>query len=236
MPRNTRSSRREPNAPPFPTRPGRITAIDASVRRPGRFEIAVDGAGSAILSLASIERLGLRVRIDVDASLAARIDHEAAALRTYDRATTMLAARGRSAAELRRLLVRKGEPPDHVDQAIERLSEAGFLDDARFARQFARAKAVGAGLPRRRVQQELGRLGVAREVAEDAVADVFAEEEIDDAASIERVAEKKFRTLSRLDAGVQRRRLYGFLARRGFDGDAIQQVVRRLVSAPDHGD
>ncbi|HKO15030.1 MAG TPA: regulatory protein RecX [Gemmatimonadaceae bacterium] len=208
-----------------------ITSILPSPHKPGRFEVVVDDRLAATLSIDAIERLKLATGGALDEATAAAIQREAALLDTYDRALNMLAARPRSAAELRRLLVRKGEPADQVDAAIQRLTGAGFLDDASFARQFARSKALGAGLSRRRLQQELARRGVARATADDAVVDVFAEEGIDEQAAIERVAAKKLKTLARLDPQVQRRRLYAFLARRGYDSDDIARVVRTLAGA-----
>jgi regulatory protein len=117
-----------------------------------------------------------------------------------------------------------------VDAVIDRLVQAGFLDDLSFARQFVRAKALGAGHSRRRLQQELTRRGVARDVSESAIADVFAEERVDEEAAIERLALKKLKTLARLDTPTQRRRLFGYLARRGYDGDDIARVVRTVIS------
>ncbi len=131
-------------------------------------------------------------------------------------------------AELRRLLIRKGEPAGDVEAAIERLRGAGLLDDASYARQLARSKALGAGQSRRRIVQELARKGVARSLADAAIAEVFAEESVDETAAIERVARKKMKSLSDLDRTTQRRRLFAFLARRGYDGEAIGRVVTRL--------
>lgn len=158
---------------------------------------------------------------------------------TYERALDMLEARARGVDELRRLLVRKGEPPAEVDETIERLKRAGLLDDAAYARQLARSKALGGGASRRRIQQELARRGVAREVSTEAIATVFEGESVDEQKLIERAAAKKLRTLARLDAPTRRRRLYGFLARRGFDADDIQRVMRTLLDggageAPDN--
>lgn len=206
-----------------------ITAIHPSTRKPGRFELLLDGKPYATLSLEAIERLRLAVGGVVDEATDAALQREAGLLATYDRALNMLALRARSAVELRRLLVRKGEPAEQADAAIDRLVRADFLDDASFARQFVRSKAVGAGMSRRRLQQELARRGVEREVVDGAIDEVFVEEEVDEQASIERVARKKLRTLVRLDGATQRRRLYAFLARRGFDADDVARVVREMV-------
>ena len=141
----------------------------------------------------------------------------------------MLEARARGVAELRRLLIRKGEPQTDVDDAIARLQRSGLLDDAMYARQFARSKALGAGLSRRRLQQELTKRGVAREVSDAAIDEVLKEEGIDDRASIERVARKKLKTVDKLDIPTQRRRLYAFLARRGYESEDIANVTQALL-------
>ena len=206
-----------------------ITGISANSRRPGRFDIVVDGSVMATLSIETIERLQLKVGLAVDERLDATLHREAALVATYDRALNMLALRARSAAELRRLLIRKREPADLVDAAIERLLRAGFLDDESFARQFARSKVLGAGLSRRRVQQELARRGVSREIADAALAEVFAQEQVDEEDGLQRVARKKLKSLERLDPATQRRRLYGFLARRGYDSDDIARTLRELT-------
>jgi regulatory protein len=206
-----------------------ISGIVPAVRPPGRFAVLVDGNESAVLSLEAIERLGLVLGRSV-AGLEEAIALESARLRSYDRALNMLALRGRSSRELARSLVRKGEEKAHVDWAIARLEEQGLLDDAAFARTFTRSKVVGGKQSRRRVEQDLTRKGVSRTVASDAIADVFEEEAIDQRAIVEEAARKKLRSLSGLEPAVQRRRLYAFLARRGYDLDDIRAAVEAAGS------
>ena len=141
----------------------------------------------------------------------------------------MLEARARGVEELKRLLLRKGESPADVDAALERLTRAGLVDDASYARQLTRSKALGAGMSRRNIQLDLTRRGVARDVSARAIDEVFEEEGVDEIAGIERVARKKLKTLAKLDSSTQRRRLYAFLGRRGYDGDDISNVIRRVL-------
>ena len=145
----------------------------------------------------------------------------------------MLEARARGVVELRRLLLKKGEPEADVDAAIERLKTSGLLDDTNFARQLTRSKAVGAGLSRRRIGQELAKRGVSRDISDNAIEAVFEEEGIDEAESIDRVARKKLRMLAKVDDATRRRRLYAFLARRGYDSDDITQVLQTLLAQSD---
>lgn len=206
---------------------GLITAIVPHPRRAGRVDIAVDDKSVGAVLLDAVGRLGLRVGADFE-PLRSAFEAEAGLLATWDRASGLLAARARSRAELRRLLLRKGEPAARVDVVLDRLERAGYLDDADFARQFARGKMVGSGVSARRVQAELARRGVAREIADAAVAEVLAEEEIDETEAVERLARKKLKSLAKYDEPTRRRRLYGFLARRGFEADDIRSVLGRI--------
>lgn len=211
--------------------PARVTAISASARHPGRFEVLVDDSVVATLSLDGIERMGVRIGVAYGETMANRVAAESAALHTFDRAIAMLAARPRAARDLERMLVGKGEPAEHVAAAVERLIALGALDDAQFARQFIRAKIAGAGLSRRRLQSELWRRGVARDVIDAALAEVMEEDEVDEDAQIAKVAAKKMRTLRTADPAAARRRLYAFLARRGYDGSAIRRVMDALPAS-----
>ena len=213
-----------------PTPVETFTAIDADPRQLGRFVVMVDGRPLATLPLDVIERLGIRIGAPF-APMRERFEREVAALRTYDRAVNMLTARARSAVDLERHLVRKGEPAELAKAAVERLRAAGFLDDASFARQFVRSKSLGAGLATRRLRQELARRGVERDVADAALEDVFAEENVDEQAGAEAAARKRLRSLASEDPATQRRRLYAYLARRGYDPDTIARTLQRMLSA-----
>lgn len=146
----------------------------------------------------------------------------------YNRALDLLSARPYTVRDLRRKLIQKEVPPEEVDAAIQRLFQAGLLDDEKYALAYARTKLVGAGSSKRRIRQELGRKGVVAEVADAAVDQVIADEEVDTRAVVERVARKKLVSMGNLEPVVLRRRLYAFLARRGYDLDEIQAVVKGL--------
>jgi len=212
-----------------------VTGIVDAARKDGRFVVQVDGKPFATVSLDMLDRLSLRVGEELDDARAERLRQEAASLGTYDRAINMLAFQARSSRDLRRRLVQKGEEPVQVDAAIDRLTAAGFIDDAQFARQLARSKLLGAGASKRRLQQELFKRGVERGTADEAIAEVIADEDVDEEAVVREVAAKKLRSLQRDDEPTRRRKLYAFLARRGYDSDVIRRALAalRLETADD---
>ena len=147
----------------------------------------------------------------------------------YNYALNLLSARPYSTSALYRKLIQKKYSAADADDAIRRLVDNGLLNDAKYAEQYARSKILGTGASKRRLQQDLYRKGIKSDVATTAIANVLEQEEIDPAVVIERVARKKLAQLGDLEPLVLRRRLFAFLARRGYDLDEIKSVVARLL-------
>jgi len=212
-----------------------ITQIAERPRKSGLYVVDVDGKQFAILTADALAATKARIGVVVDDRLAAHLHEATEITAAYDRALNLLASRARSARELHRRLVQKGVTAPRADRVIAKLREAGLIDDADFARQLTRSK-MSAGASRRRVHQELFKRGVSREVADEAVGQVAEEDGLSDAESIERIARKKWRTLGGLDEPTRRRRLFGFLARRGFDSEDVARVVRQLAGEAKNAD
>ena len=147
----------------------------------------------------------------------------------YNYALNLLSARPYSTSALYRKLIQKKYEAADANDAIRRLVDNGLLNDAKYAEQFARSKILSTGSSKRRLQQDLYRKGIKGDLATTAIANVLEQEEIDPAVVIERVAKKKLAQLGDLEPLVLRRRLFAFLARRGYDLDEIKSVVGRLV-------
>jgi len=147
----------------------------------------------------------------------------------YNYALNLLSARPYATSALYRKLIQKKYSAADADDAIRRLVDNGLLNDAKYAEQYARSKILSTGSSKRRLQQDLYRKGIKGDVATTAIANVLEQEEIDPAVVIERVAKKKLAQLGALEPLVLRRRLFAFLARRGYDLDEIKSVVGRLI-------
>jgi regulatory protein len=147
----------------------------------------------------------------------------------YEYALKLLTARSYTARSLFRKLTRKEIPPEEGRAVVGRLEASGLVDDAKFAEQYARTKVLVGGASKRRVVQALRRKGIAHSGADAAIERVFSDEEVDQRAMAEKSARKKLAQLGDLEPLVLRRRLFGFLARRGYDLDDIKRVVSKLV-------
>jgi regulatory protein len=203
---------------------GRVRSISASRRRAAGAEIVFESGERLVVSTARLAGFGLARGDVVDESLLAALRH-AARLDDHERRLIRLVAiRARSRAELDRRLERWEVPPQDRSMLLDRLSQAGLLDDRRFAHDLSQSlRRRGQGSMR--AAHDLARLGV-----EDAVASAVLEHHaLADRATAGAILERRFGPPPYDAATV--RRAAGLLARRGFDED----VIGALLSIDDAG-
>jgi regulatory protein len=130
--------------------------------------------------------------------------------------------------ELRDKLARKAYAPEQVAALIDDLSSIGLLDDAKYAQLWVDSRTALKPMGGSRLRAELARKGVARELIDRALSD-SREDRDEDGAALE-LARKKLRALHSLDPDSARRRLAGFLGRRGYSGGVIAKVLKQLMN------
>jgi regulatory protein len=198
----------------------KITALQPQRRNSKRVSVFLDGAFLFGLSEVTVKALGLRVGLDVDRQRLDEIAREEQLNQARNYAFLLLSYKARTTAELEKRLTRKGFPPDIVDATIKRLAELKMVDDAGFARQFVEDRVNIGHRGRLRIRAELAKRGVERAHIDSAL-----KEAPDEVAAAREVADKYRSRNRRLEPAILRRRLYGFLARRGFTPDTISRVI-----------
>lgn len=177
----------------------------------------------------------------------------------YNAATRALMRRAYSVHEMKEYLKARAENPEHAAAILQKLKEQQYLDDARYAHDFARFHAQSRRQGKFRIARELRARGVPDRHIEAAFASVFAE--TDENALVRARLERKLRQLlgrSHRDASVSaakdipdarprlrgqssssnspldektRASLYRSLLRAGFSSDAIRAGMRSLGEA-----
>jgi regulatory protein len=169
----------------------------------------------------------------VDASGLPTGQPEAVSQREHERAIELayraVGYRERTVAEVRTFLERKRVGPCAIDEAVAELSEAGFLDDARYARRFAEDKRQLERWGSERIVRDLHRRGVAPDLIEAAVADRSRESELRSALVM---LEERLRPPA---DDRDRDRAWRLLVRRGYEPEIAYEAVRRYGREA-HGD
>ena len=108
---------------------------------------------------------------------------------------------------------------------MDRFTEAQLIDDAAFARAFVNSRIAIAGKSKSVISRELKQKGVSAEDAEDALSVI--DQALEDKSAYS-MAKKRYQQLSSLAPEVRKRRLMGFLMRRGFSGTLVSRILRDL--------
>jgi len=210
---------------------GTVTALTALDAGGARFSLEIAG----VCGVVSAELIGdhrLAVGLAIDASLASTLTAAVRRLEVFDHAVAILSRRPRSERDLRLRLRRAGATDADAAAAIAQLQTLGLQNDAAYARHVATSRASGGRVSKRRLEQDLRRKGVATDVASEAVSEALGDVGLDEEEAALEAARKRARSLRSLEPAVARRRLYAFLARRGFEPSVIARAVRAALEAP----
>lgn len=205
----------------------RITALEPDPRRPDAVRVEIDGVrfGAVPREVVSAERLAIGRELDsgLQERLGAAADVEAA-YRTVLRA---LEVRSYARGDLARRLQRKGHPRGAVDAAIARAAELGLLNDAAFAQSYVETRSARGRGPTRLIRDLLS-MGVERSVIDRALAAEWPAGRDRSAVPLA-LAKKRAAQLGALPRQTKRRRVVAYLARRGFSGRDISEMVDKVV-------
>jgi regulatory protein len=144
-------------------------------------------------------------------------------------ATDLLSRREWARAELEGRLQHRGAPSDVAADVVADLTARGYLDDARFARQWVEVRSA-RGYGAARLATELRARGVAASLVRAAL------DSLESVGELERARDVARRRLPALRGARSDRaagRLRDHLLRRGFGAETAARVVRELLPTED---
>ena len=219
-----------------------ITRIEPMRRKRERVLLHFDSGEPVELALEVLERHSLGRGDTIEPRTIRTLVEDDSKWRLRQAALHLLSYRTRGTEELRRRLKEKGFRPPLIKQCLETLAQQGLLDDRVFATSYARSHISARPRGPFRIQLELRNKGIAPEVAKDAVEGVLEDEGITELTLARKALTKWIGSQSRdtLNALLiprppegrekVRRRLYGFLTRRGFGPDATRAALDEAES------
>ncbi|MGM0880804.1 MAG: regulatory protein RecX [Bacillota bacterium] len=144
--------------------------------------------------------------------------------RAYVLAIAYLGAKPRTRKQIEQYLLRKLFEEANIQYALDRLEREHIVDDEEYARQFAAGRLRNSLKGRLWIKQELQQRGVSKEAASEATNALDRETELTAAKS---AAAKKWRSLKG-ETFERKRKLMGYLLRRGFPGDIVKEAIKSI--------
>lgn len=142
-------------------------------------------------------------------------------------ALRLLTIKDRTMAELVDRLRKKGFDEDIITGIAGEMKDLGYVDDKKYAMHFAESRAAYDKFGPYRILVELRKRGIPKDMAECAVESVFPEGR-EEANALELANEWVARRGSD-DRERTARRLYGYLARRGFAPNVIRDTLIKVL-------
>jgi regulatory protein len=146
--------------------------------------------------------------------------------RAVELAYRALSQRERTVEEMRTFLERKRVGPQVIEAAVEELSAAGYLDDARYAERFAEDKRTLERWGSERIARDLGRRGVEPELIDRVLAPDGSGDELERALDL---LAQKVRVAPADER--ERDRAWSLLVRRGYTPELAYDAVRKFSRA-----
>lgn len=215
-------------APSGDEAPITVKELRESPRTPGRYRIVLSNGAEYVVGLNALSDIGAtRPGAQLSPSDVQRMQRSATVTVLVDRALRSL-ARGRRTRRELDLRLRRTEPDQSlVNEALDRLEQSGAIADDEAARAEASSRLRRGEAPGR-VRQTLRRKGITAAQTNIAIAQAIEADGFDELEACRVQGLKRWRSLASLEAVVARRRLIGYLQRRGFSSQHVRTVVAEL--------
>jgi regulatory protein len=132
----------------------------------------------------------------------------------------------KSKDQCRKILIKREIDADIIEKVLDRFEEAQIIDDRMFAKTFTNSRIRAKGLARGAIARELREKGVSQHHIEDALSELDSDSEISRATEL---AVNRIARMGHLDNEVIKRRLAGFLGRKGYSGSVVSSAIRTAL-------
>jgi regulatory protein len=145
----------------------------------------------------------------------------------YDVAMRALMRRAHSVHEMKKTLERRSENKLLVQLVMARLKENGMIDDAQYAKQFARQRTESRKQGKFRIARDLRGRGIPDRHIEAAMDETA--KTTDEGAMVRQRIERKLRSFRGEIDEKKLASLYGSLLRAGFSTDVVRRELKAVV-------
>ena len=185
-----------------------------------KIHISVDGEYSFTVDETYFLSMGIYNGKEVDSDELREIRETVNVRRAYNYAVTLLSRRDHSIRELTEKLHRKGYTKG-TEEAIEKLTAGGYVSDERFARLYVRELRTLKKYGKRRIEQELYRKGVDRDI----ISEVLEETDFEESELVALIERKYSRYLGD-EKGIQK--TVNSLLRMGYSYGEIRDALKTV--------
>ena len=224
----------------------KITNIQAVPELPAHQQLFLNDTPFVVIHTSLVEKFGLRIGLEIEAEIIEKLIAADEVMRAKNYALRLLREEKDNLAvdvdrsedprpagkpkiytknAMEQRLEREGFSTKAIETSMEELIRSGHIRDRKYAENWIARRQKSNPKGKTLLKHELVDKGIDRETAERVVAKVETEDETKVALQI---AQKRAKQYKRLPIHVAKRRLHGFLARRGFRSETVRHVLEQI--------
>lgn len=204
----------------------RLTDIQIDEETPSCRAIFLDGVYFDSVDADCLPKFGLRIGLEIETEVLQKLLEADKGMRAKNYALQLLSDHSYSKSQMVDKLGQKGFSPQAIDTTLEDLEYLGHIKDEKFAQKWVNRRQRSKPKGKKMLQHELVNQNIDKTTVDRVLASMGSVEETDTAVQL---AQKQAKRYQSLPPEVAKRRLHGFLLRRGFDYETIQRVIDRVL-------
>lgn len=205
-----------------------ITKIENQKKNKERYNIFIDGQFACGVNGDTLIKFGLSTNDEISEDALNAIKNFDEYLYSKKISYDFLSYRIRSEKEIRDKLKLKEISSGTIEKTVEHLKELKLLNDEEFARQLVNerlsSKPAGKAVLKQKLYQKGISAGIIQKVLEESINDTNEKD------FVKEIFNKYFNKVKGLDVMTQRKKMFDYLARKGFDFDVIKEVISEKIN------
>lgn len=203
-----------------------LTDIQIDKETPSHRALFLDGLYFDSVDADCISKLGLRVGLAIEPEVLRKLIEADEGMCAKNCAVALLSDQSYSKSQIIYQLRQRGFGAEAIDITVDDLEQLGHIKDEDFAKRWVARRQRSKPKGKKMLAHELANQRIDRTTVDRVLADIDRSEEADTALELARKQAKRYQSLQ---PEVAKRRLHGFLLRRGFDYETIQSVIGRVL-------
>ena len=200
-----------------------ITKIEKQKKNSKRWNLYVDGEFACGISEDTFLNFGLRTNDEITQESIDEIKRFDEYQYAKKAALDSLSYRIRSRKEVKDKLKEKKISQSNIEKTLAHLEKLGLLNDEEFARLLVQSKTGKNPAGKNVIKQKLFQKGISKEISEKVLDELYTES--NEKKLILDVFNKYKPKLKGLDEYKRRKKMFEYLARKGFDFDLINEFL-----------
>ena len=205
----------------------RITDIQVQKKHPSRRSIFLDGEFFCGVSEEVAVKFNLKAGTEIDEDKLKELIQEEELSKAKNYVYRILARRIYTGKEIRDKLIERGYIDTVIQEVIATMERYGYVNDEVYAEEWIQSRMKSKPKGKIALRQELARKGIDKSIIENALGQAFDGSSESDMAL--ELAQRKISSYSRDEPAVARRKLQGFLLRRGFGYEAVKDAIEQVM-------